>query len=76
MLVNLLVLAGDFNAEPMVITSLAKGISDGHWVDLEQAFAFGRVCHPSSTCQFQLDEDKGSRRNFIFGLPHCSGGCF
>ena len=27
----------------MVIPSLAKGISDGHWVDLEQrAFAFGR----------------------------------
>ena len=34
------ILAGDFNADPIVITSLAKGISDGQWVDLEHAFAF------------------------------------
>ena len=40
------VLAGDFNAEPMVIPSLAKGISDGHWVDLEQAFCFWSGCSP------------------------------
>ena len=52
------VLAGDFNVEPFVIPSLAKGISDGHWVDLEYAFSFGRGVPPSSTCQFQLDEDK------------------
>ena len=52
------ILAGDFNADPIVIPSLAKGISDGHWVDLERAFAFGRGIPPSSTCQFQLDEDK------------------
>ena len=54
---------------PTVIPSLAKGISDGHWVDLEQAFAFGRGVPPSSTCQFQLDEDKGSRRDFILLVP-------
>ena len=48
---------------------MAKGISDGHWVDLEQAFAFGRGVLPSSTCQFQLDEDKGSRRDFILACP-------
>ena len=59
------VLAGDFNVDPIVIPSLAKGISDGHWVDLEYAFSFGRGVLPSSTCQFQLDEDKGSRRDFI-----------
>ena len=59
------ILAGDFNVEPTVIPSLAKGISDGHWVDLEQAFAFGRGVPSSSTCQFQLDEDKGSRRDFL-----------
>ena len=63
------ILAGDFNAEPTVIPSLAEGISDGHWVDLEQAFAFGRGVPPSSTCQFQLDEDKGSRRNFLLACP-------
>ncbi len=63
------VLAGDFNVEPLVIPSLAKGISDGHWVDLEHAFSFGRGVPPSSTCQFQLDEDKGSRRDFILACP-------
>ena len=42
------------HAEPTVILSLAKGISDGHWVDLEQAFAFGRGVPPSSTCQFLI----------------------
>ena len=63
------VLAGDFNVEPFVNPSLAKGISDGHWVDLEYAFSFGRGVPPSSTCQFQLDEDKGSRRDFILACP-------
>ena len=62
-------LAGDFNADPVVIPSLAKGISDGHWVDLERAFAFGRGVPPSSTCQFHLDEDKGSRRDFLLACP-------
>ena len=63
------ILAGDFNADPIVIPSLAKGISDGHWIDLERAFAFGRGVPPSSTCQFQLDEDKGSRRDFLLACP-------
>ena len=49
------VLAGDFNVE--------------HWVDLGHAFSFGRGVPPSSTCQFQLDEDKGSRRDFILACP-------
>ena len=63
------ILAGDFNADPFVIPSLAKGISDGQWIDLERAFAFGRGVPPSSTCQFQLDEDKGSRRDFLLACP-------
>ena len=54
---------------PIVIPSLAKGISDGQWIDLEHAFAFGRGVLPSSTCQFQLDEDKGSRRDFLLACP-------
>ena len=58
MLVRPVILAGDFNADPIVIPSLAKGISDGQWIDLERAFAFGCGVPPSSTCQFQLDEDK------------------
>ena len=63
------ILAGDFNADPTVIPSLAKGIFDGHWIDLERAFATGRRVPPSSTCQFQLDEDKGSRRDFVLACP-------
>ena len=63
------ILAGDFDADPIVIPSLAKGVSDGQWVDLERAFAFGRGVSPSSTCQFQLDEDKGSRRDFLLVCP-------
>ena len=63
------ILAGDFNADPVVIPSLVKGISDGQWIDLERAFSFGRGVPPSSTCQFQLDEDKGSRRDFLLACP-------
>ena len=71
------ILAGDFNVEPTVLPSLAKGISDGHWVDLEQAFAFGRGVPPSSTGQFQLDDDKGSRRDFplLWQLLLCVLSC-
>ena len=65
-----IVLAGIFDVEPLVVPSLVKGISDGHWVDLEHAFSFGRgVPPPSSTCQFQLDVDKESRRDFILVCP-------
>ena len=38
-------------------------------IDLERAFATGRRVPPSSTCQFQLDEDKGSRRDFLLACP-------
>ena len=46
------ILVDDFNADPTVIPSLAKGIMYGHWIDLEQAFATGRGVAPSRTCQF------------------------
>ena len=32
------ILAGDFNADPTVIPSLARGISNDQWIDLERAF--------------------------------------
>ena len=63
------ILVGDFNADPTVIPSLTKGIMNGHWIDVEQAFATGRGVAPSRTCQFQLDEDKGSRRDFVLACP-------
>ena len=40
------IIAGDFNADPTVIPSLAKGIMDGHWIDLERAFATSRSVFP------------------------------
>ena len=52
------ILVGDLNADPTVIPSLAKGVMNGHWIDVEQAFAIGRGVAPSRPCQFQLDEDK------------------
>ena len=69
MLVHWFFLLAILNADPIVIPSLAKGISDGQWVDLERAFAFGRGVPPSSTCQFQYDEDGGSRRDFLLACP-------
>ena len=52
-----------------VISSLTKGIFDGHWIDLERSLATSRRVPPSYTCQFQLDEDKGSRRYFVLACP-------
>ena len=63
------ILVGDFNADPTVIPSLAKGILDGHWIDIEVAFTTRRGVAPSRTCQFQLDEDKGSRGDFVLACP-------
>ena len=65
------VIVGDFNADPTVIPSLAKGIMNGHWIDVEQAFATCRGVAASRTCQFQLDEDKGSRRDFVLATAAC-----
>ena len=78
---------GDFNADPIVIPSLAKGVMDGHWIDLEQAFATGGGVAPSHTFQFQLlllvvfCQIAGSFRIFLFmwsslsllGMPQLIG---
>ena len=63
------ILVGDLNADPTIILSLAQGIMNGHWIDVDQAFAIGRGVAPARTCQFQLDEDKGSRRDFTLACP-------
>ena len=41
-------LVGDLNADPSVIHSLADGMADGAWIDVEQASANGReyLLHP------------------------------
>ena len=70
MLVNLVILAGDFNTDPTVIPSLAKGISDGQWIDLERAFAVGRGVPPLPLLvSSNLTKIKGSRRDFLLACP-------
>ena len=65
------ILVEDLNEDPLVVPSLAKGIPDGGWIDLEQAFAIGRGDAPTPTCQFQLDESEGTRRAFalVWSVP-------
>ena len=58
------VLVGDLNADPLVIPSLANWMADRAWIDVELAFADGRGVAPPPTCQFRLDEGKGTRRDF------------
>ena len=48
------ILVGDLNADPTIILSFAKSIVNGHWIDVEA---------------FQLDEDKGSRKNLTLACP-------
>ena len=44
-------LVGDFNVEPTQIPCLAKGISAGLWVDLEEAWALAAGLQPTPTCK-------------------------
>ena len=65
-----LLVAGDFNADPAVISCLAKGISVGRFVDLALAYSLGAGSKPDATCKFRLDECAGSRRDFIVGCSN------
>ena len=72
---QLFVLVGGFNADPLVSSSSAKGISEGAWIDVEKALAIGRGEAPTPTCQFQLDEGGGTRGGFaLVCLTHCCSG--
>ena len=55
-------LVGDFNVEPTKIPCLAKGISAGLWVDLEEAWAL-------PACKKAWDSVGGHRRDFMVGCP-------
>ena len=44
-------IVGDFNVEPTKIPCLAKGISAGLWVDLEEAWALAAGSRPAPTCK-------------------------
>ena len=62
-------LVGDFNVEPTKIPCLAKGISAGLWVDLEEAWAFAAGLQPTPTCKRGWDSAGGHRREFMVGCP-------
>ena len=62
-------LVGDFNVEPTKIPCLAKGISAGLWVDLEEAWALAAGLRPAVTCKKALDSVGGHRRDFMVGCP-------
>ena len=62
-------LVGDFNVEPTKIPCLAKGISAGLWVDLEEAWALAAGLRPGPTCKRDGSATGGHRRDFIFGFP-------
>ena len=62
-------LVGDFNVEPTKIPCLAKGISAGLWVDLEEAWALAAGLRPAVTCEKAWDSVGGHRRDFMVGCP-------
>ena len=62
-------LVGDFNVEPTKIPCLAKGISAGHWVDLEEARVLAAGIRPAVTCERTWGSAGGHRRDFMVGCP-------
>ena len=62
-------LVGDFNVEPTKIPCLAKGISAGLWVDLEEAWALAAGIRPAVTCKRTWGSAGGHRRDFMVGCP-------
>ena len=69
-------LVGDFNVEPTKIPCLAKGISAGLWVDLEEAWALAAGLQPAATCKHSWTADGGCRRDFILGCPLAAAAFF
>ena len=65
-----MLIAGDLNADPVVIPCLAKGMSAGRYVDLALAHSLGAGVMPDNTCIFNRDDGSGSRRDFFVGCPN------
>ena len=62
-------LVGDFNVEPTQIPCLAKGISAGLWVDLQEAWALAAGSRPAPTYKRTWSAAGGHRRGFMVGCP-------
>ena len=65
-----MLIAGDLNANPVVIPCLAKGMSAGRYVDLALAHSLGAGVMPDNTCTLNRDDGSGSRRDFFVGCPN------
>ena len=65
-----MLIAGDLNADPAVISCLAKGISAGRYVDLALACSLGAGLTPDVTCRLSREEGTGSRPDFFVGCPN------
>ena len=66
-------LVGDFNVEPTKILCLAKGISAGLWVDMEESWALAAGSKPAVTCKRDLGLCWWSSQGFHGRLSSC--GC-
>ena len=76
---QLVLIAGDLNADPAFIPCLSKGISSGRFVDLALAYSRGAGLAPDATCRFNREEGTGSRRDFFVGCPNAraaSDACY
>ena len=69
-------IVGDFNVEPTKIPCLAKGISAGLWVDIEEAWAVASGLQPAPTCKRDWTSAGGHRRDFILGCPLAAAAVF
>ena len=74
-----MLIAGDFNADPVVIRCLSKGVSAGRYVDMALAYSLGAGLIADAACRFRREEGRGSRRDFFVGCPNAlpaSDACF
>ena len=69
----------DFNVELRKTPCLLKGIMEGHWFDLQDAWARASGGVPDVTCKRDLACAGGTRWDFILGCPLATaamGGCW
>ena len=69
-LAEAMMLVGDLNADPLVIPFTCQRYRQmGPRIDVELAFASGCGVSAAPTCQFRLDEVKGTREDVALACP-------
>ena len=63
-------IVGHLTIEPDRIPCLFKGLTAGHWFDLQSSWASASGVDPLPTCCRTFGSGGGSRRDFILGCPH------